>query len=129
MRGALHVDSMGVVEVGHGVERREEMGKTVSVGTYGHYSSSNYGANTIQVSVGSLDLYFSYQTLVAFNDYQTGLAVHENDWGPTTGKHLNWIDGGRKKSRVSASEFEAKLEAVLAEHGLSEVPSVSAGAC
>ena len=31
--------------------------------------------------------------------------VHQNDWSNTTGKHLNWIDGGDKSSRVSADEF------------------------
>jgi len=32
--------------------------------------------------------------------------VRQNDWGPTTGKHLKWIDGGDKKNRVDSETFE-----------------------
>ena len=44
----------------------------------------------------------------------TGLVVRENNWGPTTGKHLNAIDGGDKKARLSADAFEAKYRETFA---------------
>lgn len=75
--------------------------------TYGNYSSSNYGAHALVFSMGGIDCYFSYKTLVAFRHPDTGLVVRENSWGPTTGKHLNAIDGGDKKARKPAAEFEA----------------------
>ena len=74
------------------------------ISSYGRYSSSNYDVNTLTFTVKGIDLYFSYKTLVAFRGPE-GLVVHENDWGPITGKHLNWIDDGDKKSRVSDKEF------------------------
>ncbi len=51
-------------------------------------------------------MYFSYQTMVAFIAPGVGLVVHDNDWGPTAGKHLNWIDGGNKADRVCGEEFD-----------------------
>ena len=88
--------------------------------SYGRYSSENYGAHTLQVDLPGLTLYFSYETVVAFNGSAYQTIVSENDWGPTTGKHLNWIDGGRKASRVPRDEFERLLKAELAQKGYSE---------
>ena len=78
--------------------------------TYGNYSSSNYGANALKFYTDKATIYFSYKTPVAFHTFETGLVVRENDWGPTTGKHLNWIDGGNKESRIDGETFEAMLE-------------------
>ena len=80
-----------------------------SFGTYGNYSSSNYGAHALMFSMGGKSVYFSYKTPVAFRTFETGLVVRENDWGPTTGKHLNAIDGGEKSKRVSGDVFEKML--------------------
>jgi len=71
----------------------------------------NYGnyPNTQLVTIFGVDVYFSYKTAIAFR-VGGRLVVHENDWGPTTGKHLNCIDGGNKANRyqrVSGSEFES----------------------
>lgn len=86
------------------------------ISTYGQYSSGNYGAHCLRVQVAGRTLYFSYQTLVAFEG-RTGRVVRENDWGPTTGKHLNWIDGGNRASRVSAEAFAAAWERELRTSG------------
>ena len=54
---------------------------------------------------------FSYQTVVGFIPPGGGIwRVIQNYWGPTTGKHLNWLDGGDKKSRLSSEEFNKALE-------------------
>lgn len=77
---------------------------------YGGYSSSNYGAHTLAFETKEGTFYFSYETLVAFKSKKTGKKyVRENVWGNTTGKHLNWIDGGNKKARLSEEEFENAL--------------------
>lgn len=73
------------------------------------YCENTTGANAICVSFNNADLYFSYRTPVAIRAPGLGLLVRQNDWGPTTGKHLNAIDGGRKSSRVPGEVFEAKL--------------------
>jgi hypothetical protein len=76
-----------------------------SFSSYGNYSSSNYGVNSLCFTdARGIDYFFSYQTLVAVRYMGTTL-VRRNDWGPTTGKHLNWIDGGDKASRLSADDF------------------------
>jgi hypothetical protein len=91
----------------------------VSIHNYSedNYSSSNYGAHTIEVDIGSMQFYFSYRTIVAFED-ENGLHVRKNSWGPTTGKHLNWIDNGDKKSRLSGEDFNKLLDQTLKLHGL-----------
>ncbi len=90
----------------------------VNKGNYGQYSSSNYGANSIYIDVGSLRLYFSYDTVVAFREAaEYSKVVSENIWGPTTGKHLNWIEPDHS-ARLDRNEFEKQLQEVLTEHSL-----------
>lgn len=84
---------------------------------YGQYSSSNYGAHTLEVTIGSVTMFYSYQTLVAFQD-DDGLKVCQNIWGTTTGKHLNWIDDGDHKSRLSPDAFQAAWNKCLRDHNL-----------
>lgn len=73
--------------------------------------------NCATVYVGSLRLEFSCQTVIAFYGPDDS-AVSVNAWGPTTGKHLNVIDGGDKASRVERDEFTKRLDAQLAKLGL-----------
>jgi hypothetical protein len=79
--------------------------------SYGNYASDNYGAHCLVVQIAGVTVWFSYQTPVAFQA-DGPRVVRENDWGPTTGKHLNWIDGGVRSNRVSGKEFER----LYAEH-------------
>lgn len=73
---------------------------------YGQYSG-NYGAHALAFEdAHGNTFYFSYDTLIAFRGPK-GLRVRQNDWGPTTGKHLNAIDGGAKSDRLPADKFEA----------------------
>ena len=84
--------------------------------SYGNYSSSNYGVNAMKFTdARGNDFYFSYRTLVAFRTSRTGLVVIKNYWGPTTGKHLNWIDDGDKHGRLSEVEFKNKYEEAFGE--------------
>lgn len=87
-----------------------------TISNYGDYSSSNYGAHSLKVSFDNLDLYYSYETVVAFNFNH--LVVSENCWGTTTGKHLNWINSD-KKERIPRDQFENQLSEVLTKLGLS----------
>lgn len=102
------------------MEQVKVNGQVVSLNkfNYGNYSSDNYGANSICIELGNKKIYYSYETIVAFMGYNSkgtyfGLTVSENCWGPTTGKHLNWIDGGRKDKRLSRDEFLRKLSEFL----------------
>lgn len=66
------------------------------------------------VKIGDVSLYFSYGTCVAFDIGDgSGLKVTKNYWGPTTGKHLDAIDGGGKeaeKKRMKEDEFNELVE-------------------
>ena len=56
-----------------------------------------------------LRVYYSYSTPVALmiDGY---LKVSENCWSRTTGRHLTWIDGGMKKSRLKREDFQKLLD-------------------
>lgn len=68
--------------------------------------------NYATVYVGDVTLYFSYHTVIGFHTYETGTVVRQNDWGPTTGKHINAL-GVDKEDRLDATAFQEKLESVL----------------
>ena len=81
----------------------------------------------MKVTLGDLVLWYSYQTIVAFkcshtNNWENRLLVRQNDWHQTTGKHLNWIDGGKQvnKHRVTGEQFEEALREALQAHKLEE---------
>jgi len=61
-------------------------------------------------------VWFSYETPVALQVGRGIMVVRKNVWGPTTGRHLNAIDGGgplAKAERVDAETFTAHLEAAF----------------
>lgn len=90
----------------------------IKIWNYGNYTNPNYGTS-IAVRIGKLTLYFSYKTVVAFEDGNKRY-VCENVFSSTTGKHLNWIDGGNKKNRLPYDEFKKKLEETLRKYELIE---------
>lgn len=89
--------------------------KLAKLFNYGDYSSSNYGAHCMGLEIPAtnkskhgITLYFSYNTLVAFRgwiDNKPCFYAIKNYWGNTTGKHLNWLDGGSKESRLDENLF------------------------
>lgn len=91
----------------------------IRIRNYMDYSSTNYGAHSLEVTIGSLTLWFSYDTIIGFEDrgpnYSEGYS--ENVWGPTTGKHLNAICSV-KKARLARGEFTKQLEKCLKRHKL-----------
>ena len=60
---------------------------------------------------------FSYNTPIGFATALGGWTTRENDWGPTTGKHLNWLDDdqGVTADRLDSDEFENQLAAFYIE--------------
>lgn len=76
--------------------------------TYGNYSSANYGVHALRFFDAAGNCYwFSYSTLVAFSKPGHPRVVRQNDWSVTTGRHLNRIDGGAKKDRLTAEAFHS----------------------
>ena len=69
--------------------------------------------NFTKVNIGTVMVWFSYDTPIAFKVYGQPRVVRENIWSTTTGKHLNAIDGGTKTAkanRVSSDEFDRELD-------------------
>lgn len=57
-----------------------------------------------KIETGELTLYYSYETLIAF-EKNGKLTIRQNAWKTTTGKHLNYIDDDKSK-RVDKDTFE-----------------------
>lgn len=73
--------------------------------------------NFSRVEVGPLTIWFSYSTPIAYNLPGEGTVVRRNEWGPTTGRHMNEIDGGsadRRAARIDGAEFVARLDRITA---------------
>ena len=78
------------------------------------------GNNYAEISFSNvLKIWTSYNTVIAFMTPRTGRVCRENDWGPTTGKHLNAVEADKSK-RISGADFEARLAEVLKGFGLSD---------
>ena len=79
-----------------------------TIENYGEYDSGNYGAHTLIVRTNDIDVWYSYETIVAFRTAKHGMVISENVWGTTTGKHLNWINEDKSR-RVPAYQFNDLL--------------------
>lgn len=82
--------------------------------------------NFTEVTVGDLTIWYSYATPIAYRDWSTGtgIVVRQNDWSNTTGRHLAYLDDGRKKGRIPGDAFEAQLNAICARLTLTD-PTVT----
>lgn len=60
--------------------------------------------NFTVVSIGEVDYYFSYKTIIAFRKHGN-LIISENIWSTTTGKHLNYISRDHS-IRITNLEFD-----------------------
>lgn len=76
--------------------------------------------NFLSVQLRGLRVWFSYKTPVAFCVNGGRRVVRQNDWGPTTGKHLNALDGGSKEARaerLDSAAFKVALDAACEKKG------------
>ena len=86
------------------------------IGTYGNYSDNTSQSyvkrRASKWSANGVIFYKSYDTIIAFETMGNLLKVCENCWSSTTGKHLNWLDGGNKKNRLDRETFQKELAKV-----------------
>ena len=62
------------------------------------------------VTLGARSVAFSYDTPIGFKLYPYHRwTTRVNDWGPTTGKHLNYLNDDT--DRLDSDEFESRLAA------------------
>jgi hypothetical protein len=59
-------------------------------------------------NVGSIQIAFSYETMIAFQFPNEDWVTCENTWGPTTGKHLNHINPD-KTIRLDYQTFQEQF--------------------
>lgn len=65
-----------------------------------------------KLTIGEVTIFFSYETPIAY--VENGFVViRQNDWGATTGKHLNRVNTD-KKIRISGEQFEKALSCLIA---------------
>ncbi len=72
--------------------------------------------NFTAVTIGEVTVWFSYKTPIALMAPGIGRVVRENEWGPTTGGHLNHVDRGTveaKARRVDGDRFAEALALVM----------------
>ena len=63
------------------------------------------------VHLGGYSVAFSYKTAIGYRQIGRPWEVAVNTWGPTTGKHCNWLDYAnhhpeRKKERITYTQLE-----------------------
>jgi hypothetical protein len=82
------------------------------------FYNENSAKNALKIYINRVSFYFSYNTLVGViypNENGNAItAVQVNRWGPTTGKHLNWIDGGDKDERIDETTFSHHVLVAMA---------------
>ena len=69
---------------------------------------SNRHSNFSHVDLGTVQAWYSYNTMIAFQFDGEARIVSRNYWTNTTAKHLTCVDGGSKKAkarRVTKDEF------------------------
>ena len=87
------------------------------------FYNENTAKNAPYVEVNGVTFYFSYETVVAVS-YGLGLKVIKNYWGPTTGKHLNWISTDHS-IRLDDADFQKEVEIAREKAGIDELPNFS----
>jgi len=88
-----------------------------------NYCDTSDRARAVQIE--DLELYFSYETLIAFRSNKSGLVIRENNWSVTTGKHLNAVNPDHS-IRISDKYFNEELEALLRHLGLKGLDEIVA---
>lgn len=90
-----------------------------------HADHPNERPNFVVIEIGGLALWFSYNTLIAFQEPGEPVVVSENCWGPTTGKHLGMVPGGnRKEERLYRDAFEERAGDLLDRIDIRKGPSI-----
>lgn len=72
--------------------------------------------NQNAVTIGNLTLYFSYNTIVGFED-NSKIVCSKNAWSKTTGKLLNKIEENKNK-RLEYEEFLKELREAFIRNNL-----------
>lgn len=83
----------------------------VRVECYGR-RGGRYNGRAIRVDLGNVTIWFSYTTPIAFQKGNGPIVARANDWGHTTGRHLDYV-GVDREDRVDGEEFVELLNKAL----------------
>lgn len=81
-------------------------------------SLDKVASNLHTVTVGKLKLFYSYKTVIAYENAGK-LTICENVWSSTTGKHLNIINRD-KSERLAHEVFLRRLGDMIERYGASK---------
>lgn len=84
-------------------------------------SCNNYGNHSMSFRFAGIKMWFSYKTMIAFQADGCLQIVRENEWGPTTGRHLQAAQRGYGK-RYPEDEFLVLFADALNRAGIAKVP-------
>jgi hypothetical protein len=70
--------------------------------------------NLTRITLGDVSVWFSYTTPVAVL-IEGERIVARNEWGTTTGRHLNEVDGGSKAAKANRVDH-AVLLTMIEQH-------------
>lgn len=68
--------------------------------------------NFTEVTIGEVVVWFSYKTPIAVMAPGIGRVVRQNEWGPTTGGHLNHVDRGTVEAKARRVDNDRFAEAI-----------------
>lgn len=108
------------------------------------FYNENSARNALVLEINGVKFYFSYKTCVGLEwpttkrkrvtidgiettqeTYGNERIVLRNYWSVTTGKHLNWIDGGDKRSRVDQEDFDLYMKEAMKAARIKELPEIN----
>jgi hypothetical protein len=93
--------------------------------THFTFYNENSAKNAPLLIINNVRFYFSYNTLVGLQ-FNGETYIIKNYWGPTTGKHLNWIDCYYDhKNRLSEELFSDIVNIAKSVAGIKELPTMS----
>ena len=82
-----------------------------------NYNPNGKGqANSMAVIAGGRTYFFSYETCIAIEARGQAAVVSVNNWGPTSGKHINWAKNAIYAEPVETCEpddLESKLDELI----------------
>jgi hypothetical protein len=65
--------------------------------------------NLHSIIIDGTTYWFSYETPIAIKQYGENVLVRSNDWGRTTGKHINYIKEQYNAVQIKGETFEKVL--------------------
>jgi hypothetical protein len=77
------------------------------------FAKVNRNTQAYVVDIGGVEIYISYETVIAIQSEATGRLRRDNNWGRTTGRHMNEL-GIKSWPIVSEEEMNTAIARAFA---------------